>query len=85
MDKMINLEAKEDEDDLDLDDISYNEDDFKDDNDEGVQKISKKHLAQTNIQYRSKEDMEFKDEVDTPLGMSARERFKKYRYLKSII
>ncbi len=80
IDKMINLDIKEDEDDLDLDDISFDEHNYENDNiiPENVN-ASKKHLANTNIQYRSKEDMEFKGEVDTPIDMNARDRFKNYR------
>ena len=80
IDKMINLDIKEDEDDVDLDDISFEEHNYENDNiDAECMKTSKKHIANTNIQFRSKEDMEFKDEVDTPIDMNARDRFKKYR------
>lgn len=36
---------------------------------------SKKHLNYTSIEERAREDMEFWDEVDTPLDKNARDRF----------
>ena len=47
-------------------------------------KPSKKHINYTSIEERAREDMDFRDEVDTPLDVPARERFSKYRGLRNL-
>jgi len=44
---------------------------------------SLRHLKHTNMEERAKEDMDFPDEVETPLK-EARIRFQKYRGIKSL-
>jgi len=50
---------------------------------EDANKISSKHIKHTDMEEREKEDMDFPDEVETPL-VNARERFSKYRGIKSL-
>jgi pre-rRNA-processing protein TSR1 len=50
---------------------------------EDENKISQKHVKHTDIEERDREDMDFPDEVDTPLK-EARKRFQKYRGIKSL-
>lgn len=50
---------------------------------EDANKISQKHQRHTDIETRDREDMDFPDEVDTPLK-EARKRFQKYRGIKSL-
>lgn len=52
---------------------------FVDDN-----KISQKHQKFTSLEERAKEDMDFPDEVDTPLDEEARKRYIQYRGIKSL-
>ena len=44
---------------------------------------SQRHAKQTNMEERAQEDMDFPDEVDTPLK-EARIRFQKYRGIKTL-
>jgi len=60
------------------------EDDAKDEQFvEDLNKMSQKHQRHTNLEARDREDMDFPDEVDTPLK-DARKRFQKYRGIKSL-
>jgi len=45
--------------------------------------ISQKHAKHTDLDERDREDMDYPDEVDTPLK-DARKRFQKYRGIKSL-
>jgi len=49
-----------------------------------MNKSSFKHQKMTSIEQREKDEMDFPDEVDTPLDQPARERFQQYRSIKNI-
>lgn len=64
-------------------DISYHEED-EEKQDIITQAYSNKHEAKTSVYYRTPDDMEVPDEVDTPTDIPCRERFAKYRGLSSM-
>lgn len=43
-----------------------------------------KHKKLTSLEERARDDMDFRDEVDTPLDITARERFNLYRGVDSL-
>mmetsp|Transcript_12923 Transcript_12923/g.21870 ORF Transcript_12923/g.21870 Transcript_12923/m.21870 type:complete len:429 (-) Transcript_12923:32-1318(-) len=67
------------EEDEDSDQMQDQEEHFKED----PNLISQKHTKHTTLEERDREDMDFPDEVDTPLK-DARKRFQKYRGVKSL-
>lgn len=49
-----------------------------------LNKTSYKHEKFTNLEQRERDEMDFPDEVDTPVDIPARERFEKYRSVNNI-
>mmetsp|Transcript_28797 Transcript_28797/g.28504 ORF Transcript_28797/g.28504 Transcript_28797/m.28504 type:complete len:563 (-) Transcript_28797:264-1952(-) len=70
--------SQPDFDEEDDDDLSF------EDYETQINKTSLKHEKFTNLEKREKDEMDFPDEVDTPLDQPARERFEKYRSVNNI-
>jgi pre-rRNA-processing protein TSR1 len=84
--KVVGRKDEEDKSEGSIDEESEDDDDFDLNKtfQEDPNKISQKHQKYTDLESRAKEDMDFPDEVDTPLEVEARKRFIKYRGIKSI-
>ncbi|TIB37089.1 hypothetical protein E3P84_00535 [Wallemia ichthyophaga] len=76
-DKPVHDDADEDDEDDEEIEMDTRDQEFQDFDDAEEEKQYKEYLNQ------EKEDAEFPDEIDTPLDVSARERFARYRGLKS--
>lgn len=78
IEKLFDIKMVEDEDyDISFDENDEDQNDM--DTDKAGNRLSKKHIHKISVRYRTSTEMEFADEVDTPIDMSARERFRNYK------